>query len=105
MYDQNLGKPVNCDVLFHFINGLALGALVSTLLHPLRSNKVFQAVIEVQATHGILARDGERQVHEAIKGQTLIAALLALNLATELTLKQVSNYGVVSLLEVLVPDL
>eukprot|EP00355_Strombidium_rassoulzadegani_P010100 CAMPEP_0168619030 /NCGR_PEP_ID=MMETSP0449_2-20121227/6387_1 /TAXON_ID=1082188 /ORGANISM="Strombidium rassoulzadegani, Strain ras09" /LENGTH=238 /DNA_ID=CAMNT_0008659943 /DNA_START=231 /DNA_END=948 /DNA_ORIENTATION=- len=75
--DEDFRVAVDGHVLLHVVDGLALGALVAALLEGLLGYVIIEALLHVYVARysdGV-ARDGHREVHEAVEGEALVAAL------------------------------
>ena len=100
MYHQYFWKPKNCYVLVHFVDGFALGALISALLHFLCFYEILKALLYWGRRRGY--RNGK--VHEIIERETFVSTLLTFYFTAKLSLKKVCNYWVVSVPKVPEPN-
>jgi hypothetical protein len=99
--NEDFWEPKYGDRLVHSINGFAFWALVSTFFHSLGPYKIIKTIRYTRRWPRYLYW----QIHEIIKGQTFMAAFLALNHAHQLALKEIRYYRVVSISEIAVPYL
>ena len=76
---KNLGKAVDRQIFLDVDFLLAAGALVSTVYHPLHVHKLLEAVsdVDIACEPNRFFGDLYRQVHEVIKGHSLVSTRLA----------------------------
>lgn len=103
--DQDLGEPVNRQVLLNVDLPLALAALEASLNHPFGLDELFQTLLQLDAakeTNG-LPRNLHAQVHEVVKGAVLKAAAETLRAVYQLAFEEVRHDGVVACFVVSAP--
>lgn len=98
MDDEYLREPVYAEILGEIVDGLALAALVTALLHLFWLYVGLHAGLQVYlASHADgCARDGHTKVHEVVKCVGFVAAAVALQAVHQLACEEVRDDGIVS---------
>jgi len=94
MNNEDFRKSKNCDVFLHVVDSLAFLTLIAASFHHLRRYVSIQTVkhIHVACVSDSTSGNTYAKIHEIVEGKTFVVAVLAFNLAAQLSLEQISDY-------------
>jgi len=91
--DQDLGEPIDCEVLLNVHLTPTLAALKARGHHPLRLDKLFETLLKLDTAQvaDCLAGNFDAEVHKVVKGAVLKAAAETLRSIYELALEKICH--------------
>lgn len=105
MNHEDFRKSKYRYIFLHVINSLAFLTFVPASFHNFWCHVWIQTVkyIYISGVSNSTSGNTDAEIHEVIKSQTLVMAILAFNLTAKLPLKQVSNYRIIPCTKIFSP--